>query len=86
MRRLLILVATLVAMLGVTASAMAAGGPPAGRGGGGGGGTGGGSTETLGNNLSVPAVFVPSTTATGAPALRLGCGPAVAPSGPQSAT
>lgn len=41
--------------------------------------------ETLGNNLSVPAVFVPGTG--GAPTLRLGCPPGpIAPDGPQSAT
>ena len=84
MRRLLILIVMLVAAFGATTSAMAAGGPPAGRGGGGGGPGGGGETETLGNNLSVPAVFVPSSTAAGAPALRLPRGSAVAPSGPQS--
>lgn len=51
---------------------MAAGGPPPG---------GGGEVETLGNNLSVPTIFVPSTA--GAPALRTACPTAsVAASGP----
>jgi hypothetical protein len=53
--------------------ATAAGGPPPGHGGGG--------EETLGNNLSVPAIFVPSTA--GAPTLRTPCPTdAVAASGP----
>ena len=39
---------------------------------------------TLGNNLSVPAVFVPDVTALGAPVLRVPCGAAVVPSGPES--
>lgn len=56
--------------------AVAAKGPPAGR----------GETETVGNNLSVPAIFVPTSTATGAPALRVACAAAPqAPIGAQSA-
>lgn len=55
--------------------AVAAKGPPAGR----------GETETLGNNLSVPAIFVPTSTTTGAPALRVPCAAAPqAPIGAQS--
>lgn len=41
--------------------------------------------ETLGNNLSVPAVFVPSAGSDGAPALRAGeCAGAKSPTGPVS--
>ena len=65
MRRLVFVAATVVAALSTTAGVFAGGGPPPGGGGGGGGET------TLGNNLSVPATFVPGTT--GAPALRVAC-------------
>lgn len=75
MRRIATALALAAVAVGITGSALAAGGPPPGR---------GGETETLGNNLSVPAIFVPSTTATGAPVLRLPCGVAQAPTGPQS--
>ena len=47
---------------GLMASTAVAKGPPPGKG-----------ETTLGNNLSVPATFVPSSTAAGAPALRLPC-------------
>lgn len=39
--------------------------------------------ETAGNNLSFPTKFIPSSTAAGAPTLRLACGAAVAPAGPE---
>jgi hypothetical protein len=51
------------ALLASATGAAAAGGPPPGRGGGGGGGGGGGET-TLGNNLSVPTIFVGGLPAT----------------------
>jgi hypothetical protein len=71
---------TFYAMLGSFTLAAALVASPAlaqgqGRGPGGGGppgGGGGGGEETAGNNLSVPAIFVPD--ATGGPALRVPCG------------
>jgi hypothetical protein len=72
-RTLLALVVGSLAVAVLTTPALAAGGSPAGQGPGGG-------EETLGNNLSVPAVFVGGTT--GAPALRIACadaGDGVAP-------
>jgi hypothetical protein len=72
---LLAAVAMTVAAVAIAGSTLAAGGPPPGKGGGPG-------TEAAGNNLSVPAILVP--TATGAPSLRLGCVAAQDPSGPQS--
>lgn len=66
-------------------SAFAAGNGSGGGGGGSGGSGGTGETETLGNNLSVPTLFVPGPTATGAPALRVACDGAIhAPEGPQT--
>lgn len=47
---------------------------------------GGGGETTLGNNLSAPAIFVPSSTAAGAPALRVPCGPDTTPQAPTGAT
>lgn len=78
---------TLAALLAVPGAALAKGGPPSGVGGGSGGGghSGGGGggneppTTELGNNLSVPVHFVPSTS--GAPTLRV-VDPAVTPSDP----
>jgi len=72
--------AALVLTVSTLASpAGAAGGP------GGGGGGGGGGETTLGNNLSVPAVFVPDTSSAGAPALRVPCTSASqSPQGPRA--
>jgi hypothetical protein len=53
---------TAAALTVLMASAAVAKGSPPGKG-----------ETTLGNNLSVPATFVPSSTAAGAPALRLPC-------------
>jgi hypothetical protein len=72
-RKLLTIAVTalLAGMAGYTADVLAAKGspgPPPGTGGGGGGGE-----TTLGNNLSLPTLFVPSTGAPGAPSLRIAC-------------
>ncbi len=75
-----VLAAALAALLVLPASGLAAGGPPPGR------GHGTGEETTLGNNLSVPAIFVPGSTASGAPVLRVPCGSTPqAPVGPTSA-
>ncbi len=72
---------TMVAALALTAVPAFAAGP--GGAPGAGGGRGGGNETTLGNNLSVPAYFVPNTS--GAPALRVACANSPqAPQGPQS--
>ncbi len=69
-------------------TAFAQGGPGMGHGAGRGGGVGGGrgngggggqGEEAIANNLSVPAIFVPSTT--GAPALNFACGVPADPAG-----
>ena len=72
-RKLLTIAVTalLAGMAGYTAEVVAAKGspgPPPGTGGGGGGGE-----TTLGNNLSLPTLFSPSTGAQGAPSLRVQC-------------
>ena len=72
-------IASIALALSFAPSAMAAG-----HYGGGGGGEEGGET-TLGNNLSVPAIFVPNSTQTGAPALRVACASTPqAPQGPRA--
>ena len=65
-RSRLLAAAVVIGLTSLSANAMAAkGGKPGG--------------ETLGNNLSVPAKFVPNTT--GAPALRIPCGTYAEPGG-----
>jgi hypothetical protein len=68
------LLAALAGYSGNVIAAKGSPGPPPGVGGGGGGGE-----ETAGNNLSLPTKFIPSATATGAPALRIACGAAKTP-------
>lgn len=64
MKRLVVLLTTVFVTLGIAVSAMAKGPPP---------GKGPGGGETAGNNLSVPAIFVPTSTTAGAPTLRVAC-------------
>ncbi len=78
-RTTLTLLGGIALALSLQISPAGAAGP--GGGGGGSGGGGGGGETTLGNNLSVPAVFVPNSTAGGAPALRVPC--ASSPQSPQ---
>jgi len=73
---LLLGAAALAGLMATSAVAKGPGGNPNGGGGGGGGKPGG---EEAANNLSVPAIFVPSTT--GAPPLGFDCGDAVLPAG-----
>ncbi|HVC68222.1 MAG TPA: hypothetical protein VND44_11545 [Acidimicrobiales bacterium] len=80
----LTLMGALVGALVLTVSALASPAGAVGGPGGGGGGGGGGET-TLGNNLSVPAVFVPDTSSAGAPVLRVPCTSASqSPQGPRA--
>ncbi len=80
----LTLMGALVGALVLTVSALASPAGAVGGPGGGGGGGGGGET-TLGNNLSVPAVFVPDTSSATAPVLRVPCTSASqSPQGPRA--
>ncbi len=75
------LVGTLVLAMSTLASPAGAAGLSPGVGGPG----GGGGETTLGNNLSVPAVFVPNSNSAGAPALRVPCASASqSPQGPRA--
>jgi hypothetical protein len=66
MKRKILIIAVATAL--GAGSALAA--PPPGKGG---GKPGGGGETTLGNNLSVPTIFVPSAGAPGVPVLRVSC-------------